>query len=66
MNKSKRTLVREFNEKYNSPKTQRLNLEKKGWKYVGTKGKTLFLVLFIKNNSFYLAISAFFVYLLCK
>ena len=38
MNKSKRTLVREFNEKYNSP-AMRLNLEEQGWKYVGTKGK---------------------------
>tara|TARA_B100000900_G_scaffold234125_1_gene198750 strand:- start:988 stop:1128 length:141 start_codon:yes stop_codon:yes gene_type:complete len=46
MNKTQRTLVKEFNEKYNSP-AMRLSLEEQGWKYIGVKGKNpLFSIIY--------------------
>lgn len=46
MNNTQRKLVKEFNEKYNSP-AMRLNLEEQGWKYVGQKNnKPIYKIIY--------------------
>jgi hypothetical protein len=41
-----RTLIKEFDSKYNSP-AMRLNLEEQGWTYMGDRnGKILFKIVY--------------------